>query len=308
MSKASPEYAAAARAAIELLDHRLGFDLWMVTGADDGRLVVVAVVDESYGIEEGRALEPGWPCYRVVAGRAGRFLPHLEQVPLPPRAAGAAASLSYIGAPIMIAGQEPVGTLCGIASDVKPDDIRNELPFVEMMARLLGTVMAAEARLALESDRARRAEEESLIDSLTGLSNRRGWERLLDVEQERSKRYGNPASIIVVDLDHLKQINDARGHAAGDSLLVETALILRAASRDPDIVARIGGDEFALLAVDCDAAAAQNLLERLEKALARAAVAASFGVATLEPDGDLATTFRLADQAMLAHKRARRNF
>ena len=309
-ARPSPEFLSTARIALMLLSDRLDFDLWFVAESVDGRLVVLAAVGESggepYSIAEGRALDQGWPCYSMLVDRATRFAPHVEDDPFFAQTTEPAPVTSYIGAPIIMPERRPFGTLCGIDRQAKPEHMRRDLPLVEGMAALLSTVLAGEQRLEVERDRTRRAEEESLVDSLTGVSNRRAWDRFVEVEQERSKRYGTPASIVIVDLDHLKQINDAQGHAAGDAALMKTAEMLRSASRDLDIVGRIGGDEFAVLAVDCDRNAAGALVERLEAALAAQDITASLGFATSTPGGELAATMRAADEAMLRTKRSSR--
>ena len=82
----------------------------------------------------------------------------------------------------------------------------------------------SELELQNQARRAERAEAESERDPLTGLFNRRGRKRLRDAEEDRCERYGNPSSILVVDLDDLKKVNDEQGHAAGDELLLQVDL------------------------------------------------------------------------------------
>jgi diguanylate cyclase len=126
---------------------------------------------------------------------------------------------------------------------------------------------------------------------------------LLVQEDERCRRYGHPATVFVVDLDHLKEINDTAGHAAGDALLVRAADALQEVVRDIDIVARLGGDEFGLIAVECDAAGAELLLRRLREALDVRQVKASVGLAVREGASGLARAWEQADRLMYAQKR-----
>jgi diguanylate cyclase (GGDEF)-like protein len=111
--------------------------------------------------------------------------------------------------------------------------------------------------------RAEQFERLALVDSLTGLSNRRVAEGRLAAEADRSKRYGHPLTVISFDLDKFKQINDTYGHAAGDQVLKEFARRLTSTIRRSDIAARMGGDEFLILLPECDTSQVQALLARL---------------------------------------------
>jgi diguanylate cyclase (GGDEF)-like protein len=156
-------------------------------------------------------------------------------------------------------------------------------------------------------------EHEALHDGLTGLANR----VLLNARLERACTDADlsPAAVLLIDVDHFKEINDTLGHHAGDLLLVELAIRLRAAVRDGDLVARLGGDEFAVLAPGIgNAAEAAPLLARVHDALhgsilingVRIDVSASVGIALAPHDADLAEhLLQRADVAMYAAKRNR---
>ena len=149
---------------------------------------------------------------------------------------------------------------------------------------------------------------EALTDGLTGLFNRRGWTGLLAGEENRCHRYGHSAGVIVVDLDELKLVNDSTGHFAGDELLARAASVMSEVKRGPDILARVGGDEFTLLAVECDRPAVVLLAKRLREALRTAGVQASLGHAVRVPSDGLQRAWEEADKAMYADKeRSRRN-
>ncbi|MGB0952070.1 MAG: diguanylate cyclase [Planctomycetota bacterium] len=113
----------------------------------------------------------------------------------------------------------------------------------------------------------RRIEEIALRDSLTGVLNRRAFERFGNQEFDRATRYGFPLSLALFDLDHFKNVNDQLGHPAGDRLLQVFASYLQTATRQSDMVARIGGDEFALLMSHTDGAGAFVLTQRLRDAV-----------------------------------------
>jgi diguanylate cyclase (GGDEF)-like protein len=146
--------------------------------------------------------------------------------------------------------------------------------------------------------------ESATHDALTGLPNRRAFDRVLAREFERSSRYGEIFSLAIIDLDGFKQLNDSRGHAAGDALLRQAADTIREACRASDVAGRLGGDEFAVLLPQTNQFEAAALCERLRAAVeALADVSLSWGVAEYPTHGvDASTLMRAADAAMYASK------
>jgi diguanylate cyclase (GGDEF)-like protein/putative nucleotidyltransferase with HDIG domain len=151
-------------------------------------------------------------------------------------------------------------------------------------------------------------------DPLTDLLNRRGFEEVFDVELERARRTEAPISLIVCDLDRFKRINDAFGHAAGDEALKRVAVCIRTVKRSFDSAARVGGEEFALLAPDCDEHGAYMLAERVRGDVERGfasghgPLTGSLGIATFPLHGQSPEALlRAADQALYAAKRLGRN-
>lgn len=152
----------------------------------------------------------------------------------------------------------------------------------------------------------KRMEEElrhlSTHDLLTGLFNRNFFEVELD-RIEKSRNF--PVTILLLDVDGLKITNDRLGHSAGDALLRQVATILRQVFRPSDIIARIGGDEFAVLLPDTDAAVAKSLIERLRHQFAiqpAPPVSVSMGTATGEENSPLSEVMRTADDLMYKEK------
>jgi two-component system cell cycle response regulator len=155
-------------------------------------------------------------------------------------------------------------------------------------------------------------------DVLTGLANLRAFRERLDDEVRRARRYGTALTCIMADMDHLKPVNDAFGHGAGDRAIAAVADVLRSQLRATDLGARYGGDEFVLLLPHTGAADGRILAERLCARLAttelpigdrKVSVRTSFGVAELEPvDGEDggAGLLRRADEALYAAKRSGR--
>jgi diguanylate cyclase (GGDEF)-like protein len=189
------------------------------------------------------------------------------------------------------------------------------------LERAVAALEAARAELALEV-RARRAAEGELrriatLDHLTGILNRRGFDRRVREETERSRTAGRPLCVIAMDLDHFKAVNDRRGHAAGDAVLVHVAALLGEVLRpDLDAVGRVGGEEFMILLADMGLSEASALAERLRLLLAahpvevgedRVPVTASFGIATLGPACDAERMLLDADEALYVAKRTGRD-
>lgn len=140
--------------------------------------------------------------------------------------------------------------------------------------------------------------EESRTDGLTRVANRRAWDEALAREECRRRRHSHRYGLLVVDLDGFKQINDALGHAHGDALLQQAAAQLKAGLRQTDLLARMGGDEFAVLVFNPSADGLDELVTRLSHGLQQAGIAASIGAAFSEDDTSLEQTWMQADHAM----------
>lgn len=161
------------------------------------------------------------------------------------------------------------------------------------------------------------AEIQSLLltDDLTGLHNRRGFFALAQQQLALAQRQGEPCLLFFADLDNMKAINDSLGHSHGDQALQDTAHVLRRTFRASDILARIGGDEFAVLAVEADQSSTDAILQRLENGL-RAhrelgrefELAISTGWVLCDPERpeDMESLLFRADRAMYEEKRARK--
>ncbi len=175
---------------------------------------------------------------------------------------------------------------------------------VHSAATLVSDLLTSERRRLAAEQLASRAVELAGIDPLTGLGNRRTWRRALEDEAARATRYSRCTAVVVIDLDGLKSINDAHGHAVGDAHLRRAAEAVREAARSVDVVCRLGGDEFGVLAPETSQDGATRLVERLRSSLEAAAVHASIGVAT-DAQGALERTWNAADQDMYRAKKAR---
>ncbi len=154
------------------------------------------------------------------------------------------------------------------------------------------------------------------VDTLTPLYNRRHFMDILDRWIWRAHRYGEDSGLLFIDVDQLKNVNDALGHNAGDYMLVAIAEVLKIGVRRSDIVARIGGDEFGILLEKVDTASLPFKAQKITQAVAAAALSyegvdiqagVSVGYAMIEPNVSAAEILMRADKAMYAEKTGKRD-
>ena len=188
-----------------------------------------------------------------------------------------------------------------------------EKPFdlAEMEARIRSMLEKRKTYLKLE--------EEATVDEKTGLANYRVFFKKLREEWERSDRYKLPLSIVMLDLDDFKRVNDTVGHPAGDRVLREFAMLVSGGARGTDLAARYGGEEFAMILPHTDRLRAERVAERVRAAVADFSfleldhplrVTVSAGVATFDSGSDIASAEQLvsaADRALYAAKKAGKN-
>lgn len=197
-----------------------------------------------------------------------------------------------------------------IMGEPRAPDINADVPFLVLTA---GTIAVAGAFIALLRGRIARMfdrlTDAASTDPLTGLLNRRGLHHTIETELARHRRSGRPFSLLLVDLDFFKRVNDAHGHQGGDEALIAVTAILQEHGRTIDVVARFGGEEFAIVLPEADEhealSAAERLRHRIADHFAEAPVplTASFGVASFPAHGATADTLlRNADGAMYAAK------
>jgi len=204
--------------------------------------------------------------------------------------------------------------ICDQHTEVIPTEGYSLLPGEAERGRAVARLQQENASMRAEVERLR-AQHEILaelayVDALSGLGNRRAFDLHLEREWALTLRDGIDSFVVVADLDRFKQLNDRRGHAAGDEVLRQFSGALRVAARSTDILARIGGDEFAVLLIRCDERAAHSYVARLREAMAEpcwpalAQVGTSVGHASLQESTSAAKALERADLAMFARKRA----
>jgi diguanylate cyclase (GGDEF)-like protein len=198
---------------------------------------------------------------------------------------------------------EPIGMLAIFSR--QPSYAFDEETIDELVA------LAARAAPAIENARRfQEARELADIDALTGLHNRRYFHETLEREVSRARRYRRPLSLVVLDLDDFKAVNDEIGHLAGDDVLAEIGERMRGVVRTADIACRIGGEEFAVLLPESSLRDAEQLYERIASAVAARPVAGagdlslSAGITDLHPDDSPTSIFERADEALYRAKAA----
>ena len=196
---------------------------------------------------------------------------------------------------------------------------RSGSPFTRTEIELL-EYLSGQAIVSIENaDLHETVQQQAVTDELTGLSNVRSLHVALDREIERARRFDTQVSLIMLDIDDFKRVNDERGHQQGDEVLTAVAAVLRSLSRDIDVPARYGGEELAVVLPQTDAHGAAQVAERIREAIEERripslsggsplTVTASFGVAEIPGSAaDKATLIAAADAALYRAKRAGKN-
>jgi len=311
-------------AIVRQVRERLHYDSCAILRAEEGALVVAAATDEFPKDSQGRRI----PIGRGVTGRCAleKRVIVVGDVRHDPAyiSSGFADARSEIASPILFRDQ-----LLGVMSI----ESRTEEAFDEDDVRLL-SILSAQVAVGLHNARMyAEVEKMAVTDALTGLYNYRYFHDRLTGETTRSTRYGHPLSLVMVDLDNFKEINDRHGHLKGDEVLKEVAQTLKRNIRrcdetvimreaELDVASRYGGEEFVIIMPDTGSRGAAIAAERLRKhveaevarqvGLAGAAdspgrVTGSFGVATHRKGEDTESFIKRADEATYAAKRAGKN-
>lgn len=220
-----------------------------------------------------------------------------------PLVAGPPYIKSYAGIPLRTPEGYNIGSLC--AMDTRP---RRFSPADVAILANFANIVCDELELRMIAQ----------VDHLTGALTRRGFSEQVEREIARARRYDRPGTLVMLDLDHFKSVNDTHGHAVGDRVLQQVAETLRATLRPCDVFGRVGGEEFAILLPETSGSEAVAAIERLRQGIAAQPIAlenagtlhitASFGVASLTSDMTSFTTWlKQADAMLYAAKAAGRN-
>lgn len=295
----------ASRLVVDYLKEAVPLGYWAVTRFDGERQLYLEMSDDAYGLATGDS--HAWDdsfCIRMLAGDGPSVAPDAMAVPAY-SSAGVARELpigAYVGVPLTRGDGTLFGTICGLDPRPQAEDLAGHEPLIRVLSKLLGIILDADLARVEAARALEQAELAAETDSLTGVLNRRGWDRFCAVEEARMRRFGDPTLVVMIDLDDLKKVNDERGHAVGDRYLIAAAAALRSVVRDADHVARIGGDEFAVLATKITPGESDQLVARIRRAMAEADIAASVGSAPYRIKAGLAAAVQEADAAMYRDK------
>jgi diguanylate cyclase (GGDEF)-like protein len=240
---------------------------------------------------EGLQLVDAWPP-QFLADRPGGDIPHTAMA-LPIEVGGDVAAVLFI---------TRIGAERGYSE----------------LERAIADLLTAQVAIALQNaDLHAQVAESALRDQLTGLLNRRYFDEAVEAALANARRAGTELSLIVLDLDRFSAVNNAYGHAVGDTVLRRVARAIKSATREGDVVVRYGGEEFVVIAPATDGDGAVIAAERIREAVAAAGtdpvdgrlipITVSAGVASLVDETDGRGLFRAADSALLAAKRAGRD-
>lgn len=233
-------------------------------------------------------------CRQLWMRNGPMFTPDVRTVPA--YAASASGPLArvraYLGVPLEGQDGQLFGTLCAF-SGREQEILSDGLALAQLIARMLSTILAREQFARARSEDAAAAYALVERDALTGLLNRRGWEAQLAREDNRCQRNRAVGSALAL------AVGDARaGDNSGEDHLTRCTTALKADGRPGDLLARVGGNDFTVLAVECDSAGATALSSRLRARLHAAGVTASVVSATRHPDESLLDTWHRAEQAL----------
>lgn len=295
----------AGQAVLKFLQQRFGFNLWMITRTEGDDWIVLQSEDNGYNVKPGQVFS--WAdsfCSHMVQAKAPRIAPYSPSIPLYANAKinKLVNIQAYIGQPLLKEDGSLFGTLCAIDPQPKSETLLEDEALFDLLAQMLSYILQTELRETQQIRKTEHFEAEALSDALTGLFNRRGWDKLVNLEEERCKRYGHPTTVLMIDLNNLKTINDKFGHAAGDELIQKAATALKEQVRSSDIIARLGGDEFAVLSLETNLENAEKLILRIQQAFAELEISAAMGLALRNPAYGLSSAIKEADEKMYQNK------
>jgi diguanylate cyclase (GGDEF)-like protein len=283
-------------------------NLWPYSATIYAAIFWFTVVDQHIGLRT--ALLPATAAVTLFLS-ATIVMRHREKTR--PAECAAAIMMMMLGVSQLVAAY--AGLLQGAAGDDFYRGLYVNINFLSLPAGYTGVAMFVIFMLA--SDLSEQMKEIAVRDQLTGLLNRRGFSEQSERAYATARRTDRPASVIMTDIDHFKTINDEFGYAAGDNALDHFAKILKVTRRTDDILARMGGEEFAIVlpgtGLEESIRIAEELCQLLEEAPMivdgeSVSMTASFGVATLSlNDTCLNDAFLRADRALYRSKRAGRN-
>ncbi|MGZ4133467.1 MAG: GGDEF domain-containing protein [Actinomycetota bacterium] len=210
---------------------------------------------------------------------------------------------AYLGVALCRPDGTLFGVLTGVTTERSEAELRDALALAELVARLLGGLLAAGLQAATDAREHDRAGAREQHDGVTGLADRSHWDRVLAGEESRCRRYGDRAAIVVIELEEHGTLEAAQGPEQAQILLRRTARVLRNVCREEDLVARVAPGTFAVLSVGADGDGAAAFVDRLAEQLAANDVRASVRFRARDPRLGLHAAWRLLSEVQVSEQR-----
>jgi len=290
---------------LEILHAFLPMDCWLVAIHEDGRSRVISVVGEQRTIADPLVICLGgqWPGQDLASGFICRAISPAELDALMATGHTGRSPKWAFKASLNSLDGELSGIVMGCSSEAPWHSAIATRPAreIQLCLRAIALTLNLHTELTVAEKLVYETQQNAQTDPLTQVLNRTGWnKRVRSVSTTETD-----VAVGLLDLDFLKFINDTQGHLAGDELLKSTARAVKSVLRANDSVARIGGDEFAVLLFDVAPSGVAGLKERLQRVLSESDISASIGVALRSETGSLATALQLADARMYEEKRSK---
>lgn len=279
------DFREAAKVVLKFLQARHQFGLWMITRTEGEDGIVLSSEDHGYGVKEGDVFR--WAdsfCSEMVLGRGPRVAsdcrsePAYASCPIAQRIPIGA----YIGTPLSDRDGNLFGTLCGIDPNPRDDSLVDELPLVDLLGRLLNSLLVAEMKASAELRRFELTKLSELVDSESGLLSSAAWQSVLSAEELRCQRFGHPAAVASISITDVNCMADA-AHVLSEFVVAD------------ETIARIGEQQFAWLGPELGRAKASDRLSILVDQFSTAKIDHVIQQACRDPRTGLQ---KLADEVM----------
>lgn len=288
------EFESASRNVLAYLHKRLGFDLWMVTRVIDNDWIVLQTEENGYQVKEGNCYR--WEdsyCSKMVENKGPRIAFSSMEVPI-----YAVAAInkqydikSYIGIPLYQADGELFGTLCSIDTQVKPRSIEKELPIIELLAKLLSTILNQELRVQNIERSLPFTFVGDFLDSFTSLPNRKAWDQIAEKEEVLAARFGNPISVIAIETgSNVSKQNSEELH--------KVSLMLKSILPSTSFVARLSDDVLGITLPNLTNAQALVVSNHVRKIISKDNNIIKIGMATRHSEKGMSDALFRAIQTM----------
>lgn len=289
----------AANDILQLLHDRLGFGLWMVTRTESDNWIVLYSKDDKYDVKNGDVFR--WSdsfCSRMVKGLGPKIAPQSDKISSYVSApiASQVKIESYIGMPLIMSNGDLFGTLCAIDDVPHSDAIQEEEYLIQTLSKLLSTIIERD----IEKENAERELQKTKLlnfsDHLTGVLNRKGWERIIEVEEKRSKRYGSPCAVAIIDLEGVNGKSEPISAYISDDIIVKSIDIINRLLNERHFASRTDDNELSILMTDSENKDSELFISDLKEKFSENDIPVSIGWAQYDPRQDYYAMIREATE------------